>query len=116
MSLPMTRFTGAITFGLLAICLAAVCKPAACQADEIDQIDISYLEPESEELRSAYLDLRKRGVLEQLKTFLSPLTLPRRLLVQAEQCGSDSGAYETSGSVIICYEDVRRIEQKGLAP
>ena len=120
----MTRCTGAITFGLLAICLAAVCKPAACQADGIDQIDISYVdqidisyvEPESEELRSTYLDLRKRGVLEQLKTFLSPLTLPRRLLVQAEQCGSDSGAYETSGSVIICYEDVRRIEQKGLAP
>ena len=111
MSVPMTRFAGTIIFGLLAICLAAVCKPAVCQADETDQIDIAYVEPDSDELRSAYLELKKRGVLEQLKVFLSPLKLPRWLLVQAEQCGSSGRAYEPGGAVIICYEDVRRIEQ-----
>jgi hypothetical protein len=111
MSVPTTRFAGAITFGLLAICLTAVCKPTACRADEVDQIDISYVEPESDELRPAYLELKKRGVLEQLQTFLSPLKLPRRLLVQAKQCGSNGGAYAPGGAVIICYEDVSRIEQ-----
>jgi putative metallopeptidase DUF4344 len=107
----MTRFSEAVTVGLLVIGFMALCKPAACQADEVDQIDISYVEPVSDELRSAYLNLKKREVLEQLKTFLSPLKLPRRLLVQAEQCGNDSGAYQPGGPVIICYEDVRRIEQ-----
>lgn len=107
----MTHFAGAITFGLLATCLTAVSSPAACQGDEVNQIDVSYVEPASEELRSAYLNLKKNGVLEQLKTFLSPLKLPRRLLVQAKQCGSNAGAYQPGGSVIICYEDVRRIEQ-----
>jgi hypothetical protein len=107
----MTRFSEAVTVGLVAICLMVLCKPAPCRADEVDQIDISYVEPASDELRSAYLNLKTHEVLEQLKTFLSPLKLPRRLLVQAEQCGSDSRAYEPGGPVIICYEDVRRIEQ-----
>ncbi|MGE5259530.1 MAG: DUF4344 domain-containing metallopeptidase [Actinomycetota bacterium] len=111
MSVLTTRFAGAIAFGLLAIILTAVCKPTACRADEVDQVDISYVEPESDELRPAYLELKKRGVLEQLQTFLSPLKLPRRLLVQAEECGSNVRAYEPGGAVIICYEDVRRIEQ-----
>ena len=107
----MTRLLSVVTCGLLSACLAVVCKPAACQADDIDQIEISYVAPENDELRSAYLNLKNREVLEQLKIFLSPLKLPRRLLVQAEQCGDNSGAYATGGAVIICYEDVRRIEQ-----
>jgi hypothetical protein len=107
----MTRLPAAVAFGLLAVGLAVVFRPAACRADETDQVDISYVEPESEELRPAYLEIRNRAVLEQLKTFLSPLELPRRLSVQAEQCGSDGGAYTPGGPVIICYEEVKRIAE-----
>jgi hypothetical protein len=107
----MTRYSGTVTLGLLAICLAILMRPAACRADETDQIDISYVEPESEDLRPAYLEIRNRAVLEQLKMFLSPLRLPRRLSVRAEQCGSDGGAYKPGGPVILCYEEVRRIAQ-----
>ncbi|HZP09108.1 DUF4344 domain-containing metallopeptidase [Methyloceanibacter sp.] len=107
----MTRYSRAVSSGLLAICLAVLLRPAACQADETDQIAISYVEPESEELRPAYLEIRNREVLEQLRTFLSPLRLPRRLSLQAKQCGSDSKDYQPGGPVIICYEEVRRIAE-----
>ncbi len=105
------RFPGTVTIALLAASLAGALAPETCHADDADQIDISYVEPKSEELRPAYLELRNRAVLEELRTFLSPLRLPRRLLVRAEQCGSDGGAYEPGGPVIVCYEEVKRIEQ-----
>ncbi len=107
----MPRLSAAVTFALLAAGLAVAFGASPCRADETGQIDISYLEPDSPELRPSYIELRKRGVLEQLKTFLSPLLLPRRLLLQAKECGSGGGAYAPGGPVIICYEEVKRIAE-----
>ena len=107
----MKRIAGPLALGLVAVSLMAQPSPAIGQSEEADRIDILYVEPESEELRPAYVALRKRAVLEQLKTFLSPLKLPRRLLIKAEQCGAPTRDYEPGGPVSICYEYVRRIEQ-----
>jgi hypothetical protein len=107
----MSRFVVAFALGLAAIVLSAQPTPGASQTTESDKIDIFYVEPESAELRPAYVELRKRAVLEQLKTFLSPLELPRRLLIKAEQCGALTREYAPGGPVTICYEYVRRIEQ-----
>jgi hypothetical protein len=107
----MNRLVGAIALAFAAVGLSLQSAPAVSQTTESDKIDIQYVEPESEELRSAYTALRKRAVLEQLKTFLSPLELPRRLLLKAEQCGALTRDYQPGGPVTLCYEYVRRIEQ-----
>ena len=39
----------------------------------------------------------KRQVLEQLRLFLSPLKLPRKLLVQIDQCDADGGPTSPAG-------------------
>jgi hypothetical protein len=109
--LPMRRIAAPLALGLLAVLLMAQPSPAIGQTGEADRIDILYVEPESEELRPAYVALRKRAVLEQLKIFLSPIRLPRRLLIKAEQCGALTRDYQPGGAVSICYEYVRRIEQ-----
>jgi hypothetical protein len=98
--------------GFAVICPASQSTPAAAQNSQVDQVDIAYVEPSNDDLKPIYDRLKKRHVLEQLKIFLSPLELPRRLLVKADQCGDAiTLPYQRGGPVTICYEYVRRIEQ-----
>ena len=39
----------------------------------------------------------RRQVLEQLRLFLSPLKLPRKLLVQIDQCNAERRPYSPAG-------------------
>lgn len=74
-------------------------------------VDIAYREPADAQFRPIRERLMKRKVLEQLRLFLSPLKLPRRLMVQIDQCNVENRAYEPGGPVTICYEYIARVEQ-----
>src|SRR5712691_11942800 len=63
------------------------------------QIEIAYVEPRSAAYRPIYERLKKRQVLEELRAFLAPLRLPRKVLAKMEQCNQPSHPYEPGGAV-----------------
>ena len=75
------------------------------------QVDIAYVEPRDPAFAPIRERLMKRRVLEQLQQFLSPLRLPRKLLVKVDQCNATSARYQPGGPVTICYEYIAQIDK-----
>jgi hypothetical protein len=75
------------------------------------QVEVAYAEPKDPQFRPIRERLMRRQVLEQLRLFLSPLRLPRKLLVQLDQCGAEYRPYQSGGPVTICYEYIARVAQ-----
>jgi hypothetical protein len=75
------------------------------------QVDVAYNEPQDPQFRPIRERLMRRQVLEQLRLFLSPLRLPRKLLVQLDQCNAEFRPYQPGGAVTICYEYVAKVAQ-----
>jgi len=75
------------------------------------QVDVVYTEPQDPQFRPIRERLMRRQVLEQLRLFLSPLKLPRKLLVQLDQCNTERRHYQPGGPVTICYEYVAKVDQ-----
>jgi hypothetical protein len=97
---------------LIGTAMAAV--PSAAQPAPVlvnKQVDIEYVRPKSPQFRQIYDDLTKRKVLEELREFLTPLKLPRKLVVKLEECGAPYREYNAGGPATICYEVVGQIVQ-----
>jgi hypothetical protein len=75
------------------------------------QVDIAYAEPQDPQFRPIRERLMRRQVLEQLRLFLSPLRLPRKLLVQTGQCNAERRPYQPGGPVTICYEYIAKVDR-----
>jgi hypothetical protein len=75
------------------------------------QVDVAYTEPQDPQFRPIRDRLMRRQVLEQLRLFLSPLKLPRKLLIQLDQCNAERRPYQNGGSVTICYEYVAKVDR-----
>jgi Putative metallopeptidase len=75
------------------------------------QVEIVYLEPRNPAFRPIADRVKQRRVLEQLKVFLAPLKLSRKLTVNVDECGAATRAYKAQGPVTICYELVDQIEK-----
>jgi hypothetical protein len=82
------------------------------------QVEISYLQPQKREYQPIYNRLKDRKVLEDLRHFLAPLRLPRKLTIQVDQCGAAHRPYRFDGVATICYELVEQIGRvaAGLSP
>jgi hypothetical protein len=80
------------------------------------QIEIAYVAPRDPAYRAIYERLKKRGVLEDLQQFLSPLKLPRKLTVKLDQCGAPALRYRPQGPVTVCYEYIEEIERLAYGP
>jgi hypothetical protein len=93
--------------------VAAGLAAAAANLDD-SQIEIAYVAPRNAELRPYYDELRRRRVLEELRRFLSPLLLPRKLVVKTDECGRETVRYQPGMPIVACYEYVARIVK--LAP
>jgi hypothetical protein len=78
------------------------------------QIDVLYVEPSNPAYRPIYERLKQRAVLEELREFLAPLRLEKKILVKLDQCNQPTRPFEPGGPVIICYECIAEIER--LAP
>jgi hypothetical protein len=89
--------------------------PASAQVVPPDlqnpQVEIVYLEPRNPAFRPIAERVKQRRVLEQLKVFLAPLKMPRKLTVNVDECGAPSRAYQAQGPVTICYELIDQIEK-----
>lgn len=101
-----------VVFGLCWLAMHVV--PSGAQDLSDSPIDIVYVEPVNSVFRPIYDELKRRHVLEELQRFMSPLRLPRKVLVKTDQCGTDTSPYRTGQPVVVCYEYVARIVK--LAP
>ena len=70
-----------------------------------------YAEPQNPQFLPIRERLMRRQVLEQLRLFLSPLRLPRKLLVQLDQCNAERRPYQPGGPVTICYEYIAKVDK-----
>lgn len=91
-------------------------QPGSTTAQDLQdsQVEIAYREPRNPAFRPYYEDLKRRKVLEDLRQFLSPLRLPRPVLVLTAECGTDVVPYQPGKPVTLCYEYLARIVK--LAP
>jgi hypothetical protein len=58
-----------------------------------NQISIRYVPPKNPAHERIYTELKQRGALEKLQKFLSPIRLPRTLLVSLEGCDGEADAW-----------------------
>jgi hypothetical protein len=99
---------------LVCACLAIGASEARAQIPaglQNPQIEIVYAVPSNAAYRPIYDRLKQRQVLEELRAFLAPLRLPRKLTVSVDQCGATTRPYKPQGPVTICYELVAQIIQ-----
>src|SRR5215467_5744672 len=108
--MAMRRRICTAVFGLAAVSILGT--SALAQAPAVPpnpQIEIAYVEPATPDYRPIYERLKQRQVLEELRQFLSPLLLTRKVQVKVDQCGGMTSRYQPGGPVVICYEYVARI-------
>jgi hypothetical protein len=80
-----------------------------------EQIDIAYAEPRDPQFEPLYQGLKARKVLEELRAFLAPLQLPRKITIIVDQCDQPNKPYDPGGAVTICYEYVARLRDLAAA-
>jgi hypothetical protein len=94
------------------ICVGSSSAPSVAQTiPKNPQIEIAYVAPRSEKFQPIYKRLRDLQVFEILQQFLSPLRLPRKILVKADECGAMRMTYQGNAQAVICYEYILAMEQ-----
>ena len=88
---------------IIALALLAATE-ANAQRGKPNRIDIKYVEPKSPDHQPMFKLLKERRALEKVSQLLSPLILPRRLLLQTMGCDGVSNAWYDGESVTVCYE------------
>jgi hypothetical protein len=99
--------------GIAVLWLAGLSEPVMAQDLENSQVDIAYEAPQNPAFLPLYQRLKARRPLEELRRFLAPLRLPRKLQLRTAECAATYVPYE-SGPATICYEYLDEIER--LAP
>jgi hypothetical protein len=74
-----------------------------------NRIEIEYSTPKNAAHEDIYRLMRERKVLERFKEFLSPLRLPRVLLLKVEGCDGEENAWYADDAVTVCYEYLNSI-------
>lgn len=103
--------TSASLLGLALLCLLAGTEVAAAQQLQNSQVEIAYVEPANADYRPIYERLKARNVLEDLRAFLAPLKLPKKVQVKLDQCNAPDRMYVPDGPVTVCYEYVAQLEK-----
>ena len=92
----------ALTAGVwLAIGLSV---PASAAPYKSNQIRVEYDLPKNPAHQPIYERLKQVRALERLQTLLSPLRLPRPLLLKVSGCDGVSNAWYEEGFITVCYE------------
>jgi hypothetical protein len=85
--------------------LALLVATATAVADfKPSRIDIQYVPPKSPEYESLYKRVQERRRLEMIRNLLTPLRLPRRLLLKTESCDGEVNTWYDDGAITVCYE------------
>ena len=105
---------GVTAGALLCAAMALFVQPHAAVAQVLpnSKIEVKYEEPKKGEHLAIYERLKKREVLEQLRQFLSPLRLPKKLNMQTSECGTVNAFYAKGRGLILCYEYLHDLETR----
>jgi hypothetical protein len=68
------------------------------------QIRIEYAPPKNPTHQPIYGEIKEAQVLERIQELLSPLRLPRPLLVKVTGCDGESNAWYDEDTITVCYE------------
>jgi hypothetical protein len=90
-----------ITWATLLPQTAAMAQTAPAQRREVNVI---YVPPKNPSHQLIYGQLKEIGFLGKVREFLSPVQLPRTLLVKLEGCDGDANASYEKDTIVICYE------------
>jgi hypothetical protein len=91
------------------------CQPAMAQAPTLHGLtglQIEYKEPTNSAHRPIYDRLKRRGVLEQFRDFMSPLRFRRSLHVALQGCNGVINAFHVSGKIMYCYEFIEETHRQ----
>src|SRR5262245_43470880 len=101
-AMPMTlRATAVIALMLSAVHGADAQKVRTAKAAKTNSIDIAYVEPQSADHRQVFALVKEARVLEKIQALLSPLRLPRRLLIRTQGCDGVSNAWYDGEAVTV---------------
>lgn len=104
-------YRGLIVLAALVLAAFAPTPGVAQTIPKNPQIEIDYVAPRNEKFRAIHQRLKTLQVFEILQQFLSPLRLPRKILVKSDECGALRYVYQPGGPVVICYEYILAMEQ-----
>jgi Putative metallopeptidase len=90
-----------ITWAALLPQTAAMAQTARAQRSEVSVI---YGPPKDPAHQQIYEQLKEIGFLDKVGEFISPVQLPRTLLMKLEGCDGDANASYERDTIVICYE------------
>ena len=73
------------------------------------RVNVRYVPPKDPAHQPIYEQLQKLRFLENLQEFLSPVRLPRMLLVKVEGCDGDANAWYENNEITVCYEYIDQL-------
>jgi hypothetical protein len=73
------------------------------------RVSVNYVPPKNPAHQPIYEQLQELRFLENLQEFLSPVRLPRMLLVKVEGCDDDANAWYENNEIIVCYEYIDQL-------
>jgi hypothetical protein len=82
---------------------------AQAAAGRVNRVSVSYVLPKNPAHQPIYEQLQELRFLENLQEFLSPVRLPRMLLVKVEGCDDDANAWYENNEIIVCYEYIDQL-------
>jgi hypothetical protein len=80
-------------------------------AEQNPMVEPKYVQPRAANLQPIYDRLRSRRVLEEFSEFMVALKLPKKLIVQFDQCDAPMRIYKAGQPATVCYELVDQIEK-----
>jgi hypothetical protein len=89
---------------ILALILGTPATTAKGAQYKTGQIRIEYVLPVNSEHQPIYERLKQARALERLQELLSPIRLPRPLVLKVSGCEGESNAWYEKGVVTVCYE------------
>src|SRR5262245_27886343 len=73
------------------------------------RVSVSYVPPKDPAHQPIYEQLQELRFLENLREFLSPVRLPRMLLMKVEGCDGDANAWYENNEITVCYEYIDQL-------
>jgi len=92
----------ALASALFPALMMVPCADAAQYSSE--QIRIECVPPKDPAHQPLYDEIKQAQVLERIQELLSPLRLPRPLLVKVTGCDGESNAWYEEDAITVCYE------------
>lgn len=102
-------FAFLLAFAIVSTFAAVVARESA--GLQTGQVEIEYVAPKNAAHEHIYRFMRERKVLERFKEYLSPLRLPRILLLKVEGCDGEINSWYADDAVTVCYEYLDNILQ-----